>query len=404
MSERLPLVIIGAGHAGLSLSYELTRAGVEHLILERGRVAQTWRTRWDSFCLVTPNWTVRLPGGTYAGDDPDGFLPRDDVVAHIEGYAKSFEAPVREGVAVSSIRPHDDGGFALETNEGEIRADRVALASGAYQKPFRPHGAADLGPGTYALDAEGYTSPDALPPGRVLVVGSGQTGCQIAEELHGAGRDVVLACGRAPWGPRRLQGRDLVAWLAPTSFMDHTVDDLPSPMGRLVANLQLSGRDGGHDLNYRTLQATGVTLTGRFLGVEGDEVIFAPDLAESVAFGDARYVDIGHLLVQGAAALGVDVPELPPAPPFVADPPQRISARDFAAVIFTSGFRPDFTSWVHFPNAFDELGFPVQSDGESTVLPGLFFIGTHFLRKRKSATLLGIAEDAAAVAERITAH
>jgi putative flavoprotein involved in K+ transport len=404
MSERLPLVVIGAGHAGLSLSHELAREDVEHVILERGRVAQSWRTRWDSFCLVTPNWTVQLPGGTYDGDDPDGFLPRDDLVAHFERYATSFSAPVREGVAVSSLRPHDDGGFVLDTSEGQLRADRVVLASGAYQKPFRPHGAADLEPGIYAIDAEGYTSPDALPPGRVLVVGSGQTGCQIAEELRATGRDVVLACGRAPWGPRRVQGRDLLAWVLSTSFQDQTVADLPSPMARLGANLQLSGRDGGHDLNYRTLQAAGVTLAGRFLGADGDGVVFAPDLAESVAFGDARYADIGHLLVEAAANLGVDVPELPAPPPFVADPLLRIPTRDLAAVIFTSGFRPDFTSWVHFPTAFDEVGFPVQTDGESTVVPGLFFIGTHFLRKRKSATLFGIAEDAQVVAERLAAH
>jgi putative flavoprotein involved in K+ transport len=403
LSEPLPLVIIGAGHAGLSLSHELTRANVEHVILERGRVAQSWRTRWNSFCLVTPNWTVRLPGGEYDGPDPDGFLPRDDLVAHIAAYAESFDAPVREGVAVSSVRPRDDGGFVLQTSEGEIHASKIVLASGAYQKPHRPKGAADLGPGTYVIDAEGYTSPGDLPPGRVLVVGSGQTGCQIAEELNEAGRDVVIACGRAPWGPRRLEGRDLVAWVAPTSFMNHTLADLPSPMARLVANLQLSGRDGGHDLNYRTLQAAGVTLTGRFLGTDGEDVLFAPDLAESVAFGDARHADIGHLLEEAAAIHGVPVPELPPPPPFVADPPERIPARDVDVVIFTSGFRPDFISWVHVPNAFDEMGFPVASDGQSTVMPGLFFIGTHFLRTRKSATLFGIAEDAPVIAERISA-
>ena len=401
MAERLPLVIIGAGHAGLSLSYELTRAGVEHQILERGRIGQAWRSRWDSFCLVTPNWTVRLPGGAYDGDDPDGFLPRDEIVAHMVRYAESFGAPVREGVAVSSVTPQE-GGFTLETSDGEIHADKLVLASGAYQKPFRPPGAASLGPEIHAIDAEGYTSPDALPPGSVLIVGSGQTGCQISEELNQSGRDVVLACGRAPWGPRRLAGRDLVEWVAPTSFMDHTVADLPSPMARLVANLQLSGRDGGHDLNYRTLQAAGVTLTGRFLGVEGDDVVFAPDLAESVAFGDARYADIRPLLEESAAVLGVDVPELPPPPPFTADPPERIPARDLAVAIFTSGYRPDFPSWVHAPNAFDEFGFPIQVDGQSSVVPGLFFIGTHFLRKRKSATLFGIEEDAPIVAERIT--
>ena len=403
MTERLPLVIIGAGHAGLSLSHELTNAGLEHVLLERGRVAQSWRSRWDSFCLVTPNWTMRMPGGEYAGDDPDGFLPRDGIVDHMVGYARSFDAPVREGVAVSSLGPHDDGGFLLETSDGALHADRVALATGAYRRPFRPQGAADLPPEIHVVDAEAYTSPAGLPPGRVLVVGSGQTGCQIAEELNEAGRDVTLACGRAPWGPRRIGGQDLVRWLAPSRFMNQTVADLPSPAGRLVANILLSGRGGGHDLNYRTLQAAGVTLAGHFRGVDDGQIVFAPDLAESVAFGDARYAEIGQFLAQGAAALGVPPPELPPPPPFTSDPPERIAARVIDVVIFTSGFRPDFTSWVHFPNAFDDMGFPVATDGESSAVPGLFFIGTHFLRSRKSATLFGVAEDAPIIAERITA-
>jgi putative flavoprotein involved in K+ transport len=285
-----------------------------------------------------------------------------------------------------------------------MEADALALASGAYQKPFRPPGAIGLPRSIHVIDAEGYTNPAALPPGRVLVVGSGQTGCQIAEELNEAGRDVVLASGRAPWVPRRLAGRDIVAWMAPTSFMNQTPAQLPSPMLRLVANILNSGRNGGHDLNWRTLQAAGVTLAGHFRGVEGDDIVFAPDLAESVAFGDARYAELRPALAESAALLGVETPELPDPPPFVADPPERISVQDVAAVIFTSGFRPDFTSWVHFPTAFDEMGFPLTTDGESTAVPGLFFIGTHFLRKRKSATLFGIEEDAPVVAERIATH
>jgi putative flavoprotein involved in K+ transport len=401
--ERLPLVIIGAGHAGLSLSHELTAAGVEHVILERGRVAQSWRSRWDSFCLVTPNWTVRLPGGAYDGDDPDGFMPRDRIVEHMEHYATGFGAPVREGVAVTSVQPYEDGGFLMDTSAGQIRADALALASGAYQKPFRPPGASDLPDSMHVIDAEGYRSPEALPPGRVLVVGSGQTGCQIAEELHEADRDVVLASGRAPWVPRRLEGRDIVKWMAQTSFMHHTAADLPSPMARLVSNLLVSGQGGGHDLNWRTLQAAGVTLAGHFRGVEGDNIVFAPDLAESVAFGDARYAELRPFLQESAAKLGVEVPQLPEPAPFVADPPERISARDIDVVIFTCGFRPDFTRWVHLPDAFDDMGFPIATDGQSTNVPGLFFIGTHFLRKRKSATLFGIEEDAPIVAERIAA-
>ena len=401
--ERFPTIIVGAGQAGLSLSHELSHAGEEHVLLDRGKVAQSWRSRWDSFTLVTPNWTMRLPGGEYDGDDPDGFMPRDHIVDHIERYARSFSAPVREGVSVSSLRPYDDGGFLLETTAGAMRADRVVLASGGYQKPFRPRAAADLPGDLFTIDAEAYTSPDALPDGAVLVIGSGQTGCQIAEDLHLTGRAVTLSCGRAPWGPRRIGDRDLVAWVSNSSFMSQTVADLPSPASRLVGNFQATGRDGGHDLHYRVLRDMGVTLTGRMAGVDGHTVLFADDLAESVAFGDARYAEIPELLAEVCAETGEAPPELPPAPPFDPDAPDKLDLRGVGAVIFTSGFRPDYDSWVHFPSAFDEYGFPVQIDGVSTAVPGLFFIGTHFLRKRRSATLFGIAEDAAVVAERMTA-
>ena len=403
MAEKISVVIVGAGHAGLSVSYELTRAGVDHVLLERSRVGQSWRNRWDSFCLVTPNWTVQLPGGAYDGDDPDGYMPRDDIVAHLERYAANFGAPVREHVGVSSIEPVDQGGgLMMRTSDADIQAGCVVLATGAYQQPHRPAGAASLPADIHVIDAEAYTGPAALPPGKVLVVGSGQTGCQIAEELNLSGREVVLACGRAPWAPRRIDGRDIVAWLSHTPFLDQTTEELPSPVGRLTANFQTSGGKGGHDLHFRTLLRDGVTLTGRFLGAEDRTVIFANDLAESVAFGDARYDDVRTLIRNSCIDRGETPPDIPPPGRFEADPPDRMDLQGCGAVIFTSGFRPDYTGWVHFPNAFDDLGFPIQSDGESTVVPGLYFIGTHFLRKRKSATLFGIEEDAAIVAEKVS--
>ena len=396
-----PVVIVGGGQAGLAVSYELTRGGVEHVVLERSRIGESWRTRWDSFCLVTPNWTVMLPGGTYDGNDPDGFMPRDEIVAHLERYADSFGAPIRAGVAVTSVEPTAENGLLLRTSEGDLHAETVVLATGAYQKPHRPAGAESLPADTHTIDAEAYQNPDSIPEGKVLVVGSGQTGCQIAEELNESGREVVLACGRAPWGPRRVDGKDIVSWISETPFLDQSVTDLPSPAARLIANILVSGRDGGHDLNYRTLQKAGVTLAGRFLGVENHSVIFASDLAESVAFGDARYADITNLIRKTCAERGDDPPDFPTPPPFTADPPEGMDLEGCGAVIFTSGFRPDFASWVHFPNAFDEFGFPFQEDGASSTVPGLYFIGTHFLRKRRSATFMGIAEDAAVVAEKI---
>jgi putative flavoprotein involved in K+ transport len=404
MKADMDVVVIGAGQAGLSLSYELTHAGVEHVILERHDVGASWRRRWDSFCLVTPNWTVQLPGGRSAGEDPDGFMPRDGIVSHLEDYAGSFHAPVRRGVDIHALVPGLDGDFLLRTTSGDVRARQVVVASGAYQRPHRPPGA-DLLPGSiHVIDAEEYTNPGALPPGGVLVVGSGQTGCQVAEELVEANRHVYLACGRAPWLPRRIDGRDMVAWIVETPFLEARLADLPSPAARLVANLQTTGHDGGHDLHYRTLQAKGVTLVGRFAGVEDGAVHFGPDLADSVAFGDARHADACELIRKSCAERGIAAPEIPPPPPFVADPPDRLSLGEIGTVIFTSGFRPDFARWVAFPGAFDPMGFPIQVDGSSTVVPGLHFMGVHFQRKRKSATFLGVAEDAGVLAAHLVAR
>jgi putative flavoprotein involved in K+ transport len=404
MKESIDLVIVGGGQAGLSLSHELVAAGREHVILERGRIGETWRGRWDSFCLVIPNWTVQLPGGHYRGDDPDGFMPKNEIVDHLVAYAESFRAPVREGVTLTSLEPGDNGTFVLRTSSDEIRAKRVVLASGGYQKAHRPAAAAQLPPSVHVIDAEDYTNPTALPPGNVLVVGSGQTGCQLAEEIFEAGRPVSLACGRAPWIPRRFDDRDTIAWINDTPYFDTSLSDLPSPAARLLANPQMSGRGGGHDLNFRTLQAQGVQLLGHFVGVSGSRAHFARDLAESVAFGDIRFAQICELIRKTCAAASVGAPQMVPPPPFVADAPESLALSDIGTVIFTSGFRPDYKSWVRFPEAFDDDGFPIQQDGSSTTVPGLHFMGVHFQRKRKSATFLGVAEDATVLAKTLSAR
>jgi putative flavoprotein involved in K+ transport len=395
------VVVIGAGQAGLAVSHELSALGVDHVVLERARVGQTWRDLWDSFCLVTPNWTMNLPGFPYAGDDPDGFVPRDEIVEYLERYALSFGAPIREGVGVDSLGPGSKARFLVRTSAGDLAAESVVVCTGAFQRPFRPEAAATFPPELLVIDANGYRSPAALPPGKVLVIGSGQTGCQISEELHEAGREVFLACGRAPWAPRQADGRDIVSWLRETTFFDMSVDMLPSPAARLVANLLVSGAQGGHDLHYRTLQTKGVQLLGRFTGVEGHHARFAADLADSVAFGDARYAEVRATLRNQLAAKGMPVPELPDPPPFCADPPLGLDLDDFGAVIWTTGFRPDYAHWVRFPAVVDAMGFPLTHDGASTVVPGLYFCGVHFLRKRKSSTLFGVGEDAAIVAQSI---
>jgi putative flavoprotein involved in K+ transport len=389
------LVVIGAGQAGLAVSHELRALGIEHVVLERDRVAETWRRRWDSFHLVTPNWTLDLPGAPYAGDDPDGFAPRDEIVEYLEQYAADL--PVRTDVVVDGLEPGPADGFVLRTTDGPLTADEVVVCTGAYQRPHRPPISGEFPRDLVVLDAEGYTNPAPLPAGRVLVVGCGQTGCQLAEELCESGREVFLACGRAPWGPRRPDGRDIVSWLNETTWFRTPVSALPAPAARLFANIQATGRDGGHDLHYRTLQAMGVELVGRLTGVDGHQLRFADDLAESIAWGDARYADVGRLL---SAQLGGRAPHWPDPPPFRADPPLDLDLRGFGAVIFTSGFRPDYAGWVRFPG-FDSMGFPVADDGCSTVVPGLYFCGVHFLRTRGSSLLFGVGEDAAVVAQAV---
>ena len=398
-----PVAVVGAGPAGLATSRELAKAGVEHVVLERGRIGQTWRDRWDSFCLVTPNWTVQLPDGHYEGSDPDGFMTRDEMVGYLEAYADGFEAPVREQAEVASIEALDDG-FLLGLPGSDVRAGAVVLATGAFQKPYRPAWADTLPAGLFVVDVNEYRNEQALPPGRVLIIGSGQSGCQIAEELHQAGRDVVVACGRAPWLPRRIGEHDFTWWAVETGFLDATVDSLPAPEARLFANLLSSGRGGGHDLHLRTLQSQGVVLAGHFLGAADGKFRFAPDLADSVAWGDERYGQFMGLVRKLAAERGLEPVKIAEPEPFSADAPSELHASEFGAVVLAGGFRPGYRSWLPWPEAFDDLGFPVHEDGESTVVPGLHFVGVHFLRTRKSSILIGMGEDAALVAGRIAAR
>ncbi|CAN5618376.1 NAD(P)/FAD-dependent oxidoreductase [soil metagenome] len=402
--EHVEVLVVGGGSAGLAVSHELGRDGIQHAVLERGRIGQSWRDRWDSFCLVTPNWSVQLPGGTYDGSDPDGFMPRDEIVAFLEGYASRSETPVREGVSVRSLRSTPGDGFAVGTSAGELRARQVVLATGAYQRPHRPAGSGSLPNDLLQIDLDGYRDPAALPVGRVLIIGSGQSGYQLAEELQEAGREVVLACGRAPWAPRRLGEQDLVWWLAESGFLGGTVESLRSPSARLGANILATGHGGGHDLDLRTLRALGVTLVGHFLGAEDGTARFAQDLTETVAWGDARSRDLMQLVRKTAGERGLPPVEIPDPEPFDGHTPEVVPLAGFGAVIFAGGFRPDYRSWLPWPAAFDDLGFPIQTDGRSTVVDGLYFVGVPFLRTRKSSLLLGVGEDAAVVARTIAAR
>ncbi|MGH3103566.1 MAG: flavin-containing monooxygenase [Gaiellaceae bacterium] len=404
MAERIDVVVIGGGQAGLAASHELTRAGVEHVVLERGRIGETWRGRWNSFCLVTPNWTVQLPGYPYDGDDPDGFMPRDETVAYLELYAADFRAPLREGIEVTSLEITREGRLLLRTSGGDIRAESVVVGTGAYQRPHRPPGASTLPPGLLQIDVEDYRDPEALPSGKVLVIGSGQSGCQIAEELLEAGREVFLACGRAPWAPRRLGDHDLLWWLIETGFLDAPISALPTPAARLAANILATGHDGGHDLNLRTLRELGVTLLGHFVSADGRRARFAGDLGDSVAWGDERYRQFMDLVRKLVAERRLPLPDIREPVPFDGRAPQHLDLAGFGAVVFAGGFRPDYGTWVRVPGAVDELGFPIHSDGASTAAQGLYFVGVHFLRTRKSSLLYGVGEDATIVARQIVSE
>ncbi len=401
MIENVDVAVIGAGQAGLATSWYLTQAGADHVVFDAGRVAETWRSRrWDSFCLVTPNWAVNLPGASYAGPEPDGFMSLAQLIALFESWAESFEPPVMKNTHVSRLEADSDGRFLLSVGDRQVRARSVVVASGSYHKAHRPAGAENLPATINQILAEDYGSPAKLPPGNVLIVGSGQTGCQLAEELHEAGRKVFIACGRCPWAPRRIAGRDLVWWLVESGFTERTPDQLPSPAARLVGNPQATGHGGGHDLHYRTLHERGVELLGRFMGAEGSTLHFADDLAASVDFGDARWADIRGYIDACCMRTGM------PRPIYDLPPPMRIETRtelDLAregigTVIWTSGYRPEY-GWVEVP-VFDDMGFPIQTDGRTSV-PGLYFVGVHWMRKLKSAILAGVGEDAEIVARQI---
>lgn len=396
----MDVAIIGGGQAGLATSWHLTQAGIDHVVLEAGRVAETWRSRrWDSFCLVTPNWTVQLPGAKYVGPDPDGFMSLAQLLAHFQDWADSFDAPVEGNCAVTSLAA-DSGGFVISMPSGKLKARRVVVASGAYQKPYRPAGAESLPKDLVQLFAEEYANPSALPPGAIVVVGSGQTGCQLAEEIHKSGRKVFLACGRCVWVPRRLQGHDILWWMIESGYMDRTPDKLPSPLARLLGNPQATGHDGGRDLNFRVLHNMGVELLGRYSGAEGMKMQFADDAAASVDFGDARLADLLKFIETYCASSGITPPTLEMPPPLRVKTRTDLDiARDgIGAVIWTSGYRPDY-GWVKAP-VFDDMGFPVQTDGRTKV-PGLYFMGVHWMRKGKSAILYGVGEDAEIVVRNI---
>lgn len=402
--ERTGTAIIGGGQSGLAISHALMERGHDHVVLEREqRLGETWRRRWDSFTLVTPSWTLQLPGHAYDGDDPDGFLTREQVVGHIEDYAAAFDPPLRLGAEVTAVDRRADDGFLLRTTEGDVEAANVVVATGTFQRPKLPVVGQQVPTGITQLHSHAYRNPDELPEGAVLVVGSGQSGCQIAQELHDSGRVVHLSVGRAGRLPRRYRGRDGMWWASQLGMMDDTLDDLDSPEQRFAANPQVSGRDGGRDVNLHLMARDGIVLLGHLEDVKSGVAGFAPDLHESLSGADEMAAKFRKGVDTYVDKAGLDAPEetvTDPQDGYEVDTITEIdlAEADISTVLWATGFSWDYR-WL--PAALDAQGYPVQDRGV-TEEPGLYFVGLHFLHTRKSGLFLGVGQDAEHVADHIT--
>jgi putative flavoprotein involved in K+ transport len=399
-------VVIGGGQAGLAVSYHLRERGVPHVVLERDRLASSWRNqRWDTFCLVTPNWQCRFADHPYAGDDPDGFMLKDDIIAYVEWFAASFPVPLYEGVAVERVEG-GEGGFQVTTSHGELTAEQVILAVGGYHVPSVPRAGAALGPEITQLHSSSYRNPGSLPDGAVLVVGSGQSGAQIAEDLHLAGREVHLSVGSAPRVARFYRGRDCVAWLEDMGHYDMPIEDHPEGLAaRKEPNHYVTGRDGGHDIDLRAMAREGMHLHGRLLGVDGSGLAFAGDLAANLDAADATAERIKDAIDRHIAARGIEAPGEERYTPVWSPAPgaseDRLALDGVSTIVWATGFRSDW-SWVKLP-AFDGSGYPTHYRGVTTV-PGLYVLGLPWLHTWGSGRFAGIDRDARHVAAHVAEH
>jgi putative flavoprotein involved in K+ transport len=403
LPERVPVAVVGGGQAGLSISWHLVQRGVEHVVLERDTIAHEWAdARWDTFCLVTPNWQCQLPGWPYRGADPEGFMLRDEIVEYVRGYAASFGPPVHEGVAVTSLAPAADGGYVLSTSAGEVAAEQVVLAVGGYHLPVVPPYAAALPRDVVQLHSQEYRNPDQLPDGDVLVVGTGQSGAQIAEDLHRAGRRVHLAVGSAPRIARRYRGRDVVAWLHDMGHYDMPVEQhRDGEAARMGTNHYVTGRDGGHDIDLRQFALEGMQLYGSLTGVADGRLTFAPNLTEHLDAADRVSENAKDLIDAHIEREGIEAPVEPRYTPVWApetDPPS-LDGGAIGSVVWAIGFRADW-SWVRVP-VFDGAGYPTHTRG-ATAAPGLYVLGLPWLHTWGSGRFAGIARDAEFLADRIT--
>ncbi|MCA1369745.1 NAD(P)-binding domain-containing protein [Bradyrhizobium sp. BRP14] len=404
MSGILDAIVIGAGSAGLGVSYFLAQQACNHLVLERDRIGETWRTqRWDSFRLNSPRIRSVLPGDSFDGPDPWGASTQHEFVAYLESYAKRRRLPVRTQTPVQELT-RDNGLYLVATLHGTLRARNVVIATGNLNCPARPSWSAELPPAIRQLDSSTYRNAAELDDGAVLVVGSGQSGGQIAEDLAVAGRSVFLATSRAGRLVRRYRGSDIFNWMTLSGFLDVKRETLVLPSGKLPPRALLGAT---HTISLQSLSAQGVVLLGRFIGVENGTLQFGDEVVEHIRFADDSSAEVKRFLDRYIATAGLD------APPPEEDLAEMIAARlpdppirsiDWArigirSVIWCTGFKGNFR-WVHLNDALDAVGQPVHRDGIG-IIPGLYFTGLDFASTRKSGTIPGVAEEAARLANHL---
>lgn len=402
---RIDTLVIGAGQAGLAMSEHLTLRGVPHLVVERNRIAERWRSeRWDSLVANGPAWHDRFPTRTFDGIDPDGFATREEIVRYFEGYAASFSAPVRTGVEVRSLRQDGAGGFRAATSDGVIEAANVVVATGPFQRPVIPT-LVPADAGVNQLHSSAYKNPGQLPDGAVLVVGAGSSGVQIADELVRAGRRVYLAVGPHNRPPRRYRGRDFVWWLGALGEWDAKV---VTP-GTEHVTIAVSGARGGHTVDFRELASRGITLLGTAGQWADGALEILPNLSKNIAAGDANYLSVLKAADAYVAEHGLDFPEEPaahvigPDPECVTRPLRRLPLAEagVTSIVWATGYALDF-GWLEVP-AFDGQGRPAHERGVS-VVPGLHFLGLAWLSRRASPFIWGVWHDAKYLAGHIAAR
>ncbi|HYQ43958.1 MAG TPA: MSMEG_0569 family flavin-dependent oxidoreductase [Polyangiaceae bacterium] len=406
-AEHHTVIVVGGGQAGLSVSYWLKQRGIDHLVLEGRSVAYSWRDeRWDSFCLVTPNWQCQLPGYPYSGSDPNGFMLKDEIVAYVEGYRRAFDLPVREGVMVESLKERLDSEsarFEVKTAQGVFTAEQVVIATGCYHKAFLPDYADEIPSHIATLHSSNYKNPQSLPRGAVLVVGTGQSGAQIAEDLHLAGRKVHLAVGPAPRCARRYRGRDVVEWLDELGYYDIPIEQHPNrEQVRDKTNHYVTGRDGGRDIDLRKMALEGMKLYGPLTTVKNGMASFKPELKQNLDGADAVYRSINRTIDAFIEKQNISAPIEPDYTPLwePESEPQMLDLADagVGAIVFCAGFASDF-GWVE-PPVLDQRGFPKHERGV-TERAGLYFVGLPWLHTWGSGRFSGVGRDAGYIVERI---